>query len=250
MPPDDLVLLFVIGLAAGLASSIAGLASLFSYPALLSVGLAPVAANVTNTVALLGSGLGAVLGSRPELRGQGPRLRRLGTIAVVGGALGAGLLLVMPGDSFAVVVPWLIGLASAMVLLQPRPKFLQALQHGGDSRGMILGIFAVAVYGGYFGAAAGVMILVLLVAASDVGLPQNNALKNVLLMLANGVAAVTFAVLAPVAWAAVVPLAIGSLIGGRTGPVVVRHVSARLLRTVIGVAGIGLAVKLGIDAYR
>ena len=115
---------------------------------------------------------------------------------------------------------------------------------------MVFGIFAVAVYGGYFGAAAGVMILVLLVAASDVGLPQNNALKNVLLMLANGVAAVAFAVLAPVAWAAVVPLAVGSLIGGRTGPVVVRHVSARLLRTVIGVAGIGLAIKLGIDAYR
>ncbi len=250
MPPDDLVLLFVAGLAAGLSSSIAGLASLFSYPALLSVGLPPVTANVTNTVALIGSGVGSALGSRPELRGQGPRLRRLGAIAAVGGAAGAALLLVTPSGSFALVVPWLIGLASAIILLQPRPQFLRTLHHGGDSRAMTIGIFAVAIYGGYFGAAAGVLILALLLAASDVDLPQSNALKNMLLMLANGVAALAFAVLAPVAWAAVVPLALGSLIGGRTGPVVVRHVSARLLRTVIGVAGIVLALKLGIDAYR
>jgi len=250
VPFDELVFLFVIGLAAGLSSSIAGLASLFSYPALLGVGLPPVAANVTNTVALLGSGVGAALGSRPELRGQGPRLRRLGTSAAGGGALGAGLLLVTPGGSFALIVPWLIGIASAMILLQPRPRFLRPLAHGGDSRGMTIGIFVVAVYGGYFGAAAGVMILALLVAASDIGLPQTNALKNVLLMLANAVAAVAFAVLAPVAWAAVVPLALGSLIGGRTGPVVVRHVSARLLRTLIGIAGIALAATLGMDAYR
>jgi uncharacterized protein len=246
---DEVALLFLAGLAAGLSGSIAGLASLFSYPALLSVGLAPVSANVTNTIALLGSGLGSALGSGPELRGQGPRLRRLGLIAAAGGAVGAALLLLTPGGSFALLVPWLIGVASVMILLQPRPQFLRTLHHGGDSRGMTIGVFVVAVYGGYFGAAAGVMLLALLVAASDVGLPQSNALKNILLMLANVVAAVAFAVLAPVVWLAVVPLAVGSLIGGRTGPVVVRHVSARLLRTLIGVAGIGLAVKLGIDAY-
>ncbi len=249
MPLEQLAFLFAIGIAAGLSSSIAGLASLFSYPALLSVGLPPLVANVTNTVALLGSGVGAALGSRPELRGQGMRLRRLGTIAAIGGAAGAGLLLVMPGGSFALIVPWLIGFASAMILLQPRPQFLRTLAHGGDSRGMSIGIFVVAVYGGYFGAAAGVLILALLVAASDIGLPQTNALKNVLLMLANTVAALAFAVLAPVVWAAVVPLALGSLIGGRAGPIVVRHVSARLLRTLIGIAGLGLAVKLGVDAY-
>jgi uncharacterized protein len=246
---DEVALLFLAGLAAGLSGSIAGLASLFSYPALLSVGLAPVSANVTNTIALLGSGLGSALGSGPELRGQGPRLRRLGLIAAAGGAVGAALLLLTPGGSFALLVPWLIGVASVMILLQPRPQFLRTLHHGGDSRGMTIGVFVVAVYGGYFGAAAGVMLLALLVAASDVGLPQSNALKNILLMLANVVAAVAFAVLAPVVWLAVAPLALGSLIGGRTGPVVVRHVSARLLRTLIGVAGIGLAVKLGIDAY-
>jgi uncharacterized protein len=246
---DEVALLFLAGLAAGLSGSIAGLASLFSYPALLSVGLAPVSANVTNTIALLGSGLGSALGSGPELRGQGPRLRRLGLIAAAGGAVGAALLLLTPGGSFALLVPWLIGVASVMILLQPRPQFLRTLHHGGDSRGMTIGVFVVAAYGGYFGAAAGVMLLALLVAASDVGLPQSNALKNILLMLANVVAAVAFAVLAPVVWLAVVPLALGSLIGGRTGPVVVRHVSARLLRTLIGVAGIGLAVKLGIDAY-
>lgn len=230
-----LALLFFAGLTAGLSGSIAGLASLFSYPALLSVGLPPVTANVTNAVALLASGLGAALGSGPELRGQGPRLRRLGAIAAAGGAIGAALLLVTPGGFFTLVVPWLIAIASAMILLQPRPKFLQTLHHGGDSRGMMIGLFVVAVYGGFFGAAAGVMILALLVAASDVGLPQSNALKNILLMLANSVAALA--------------LALGSLVGGRIGPVVVRHVSARLLRTLIGLAGIRLAVKLGGDAY-
>jgi uncharacterized membrane protein YfcA len=246
---DEFVLLLLAGFAAGLSGSIAGLASLFSYPALLSVGLPPVSANVTNTVALLGSGAGAALGSGPELIGQAGRLRRLGLIAGTGGAFGAALLLLTPSGSFALAVPWLIGSASVIILVQPRPQFLRTLHHGGDSRGMTIGVFLVAVYGGYFGAAAGVMLLALLVAASDVGLPQSNALKNVLLMLANLVAAIAYVVLAPVVWTAVLPLAIGSLIGGRTGPVVVRHAPARLLRTLIGVAGVGLALKLGVDAY-
>lgn len=249
MSATDLLLLLLAGVAAGLSASIAGLASLFSYPALLSVGLPPVAANVTNTVALVGSGLGSAWGSRPELVGQSRRLRRLGVVAVLGGTAGAALLLLSPGETFALVVPWLIGFASLMILLRPRPRFLRTLHHGGDSAGLTVGIFLVAVYGGYFGAAAGVLILALLTAASDVPLAQSNALKNVVLMLANGVAALAFIALAPVAWSAVVPLGVGSFVGGRIGPVVVRHTNARLLRTLIGVAGIGLAVKLGLDHY-
>jgi uncharacterized membrane protein YfcA len=245
----DTVLLLCAGVAAGLSASIAGLASLFSYPALLSVGLPPVAANVTNTVALVGSGAGSAWGSRPELVGQARRLRRLGAVAVAGGLAGAGLLLATPGDTFALVVPWLIGFASLMILVRPRPRFLRTLHHGGDSAGLTVGIFLVAVYGGYFGAAAGVLILALLMAASDVPLAQSNAVKNIVLALANGVAALTFVLVAPVAWSAAVPLGVGALLGGRIGPVVVRHSNAVVLRAIIGVGGLGLALKLGLDHY-
>jgi uncharacterized membrane protein YfcA len=242
--------LFAVGVVAGLASSVAGLASLFSYPALLVAGLPPVSANVTNTVALVGSGLGSALGSRAELEGQGHRLLRLGALAVVGGVTGAGLLLVTPGEVFSLIVPWLIGFASVVIVVQPRPQFLRTLHHGGDSRGLTIGVFLVAVYGGYFGAAAGVLLLALLLAASEAGLARSNALKNVVLAVANGVAALSFVVLGPVVWSAAVPLGIGCLLGGRVGPVVVRHAPARLMRVLIGIAGIGLSVKLGLDYYR
>lgn len=245
----DVVFLLLMGVAAGLAASIAGLASLFSYPALLSLGLSPVVANVTNTVALVGSGVGSALGSRPELRGQSSRVWRLCTLAVAGGIVGSALLLATPAETFALLVPWLIGFASLMILIQPRPRCLRALHDGRDSWSLAVGIFLVCVYGGYFGAAAGVMILALLLAASDAGLAQSNAVKNVVLASANGVAALTFVLLAPVAWSAVLPLGLGCLFGGRAGPLVVRVAPARLVRTGIGVAGLALSLKLGFDYY-
>ena len=245
----DVAFLLLMGVAAGLAASIAGLASLFSYPALLSLGLPPVVANVTNTVALVGSGVGSALGSRPELRGQGSRVWRLCALAVAGGIVGSALLLATPAETFALLVPWLIGFASLMILLQPRPRFLRALHDGRDSWSLAVGIFLVCVYGGYFGAAAGMMILALLLAASDAGLAQSNAVKNVVLASANGIAALTFVLVAPVAWTAVLPLGLGCLAGGRAGPLVVRVAPARMVRTGIGVAGLALAVKLGVDFY-
>jgi uncharacterized protein len=237
------------GIGAGLAGSAAGLASLVSYPALLGVGLPPVAANVTNTVALVGSGVGSALGSRPELQGQRRRLQRLGLIALVGGAVGGALLLLTPPDTFEAMVPVLIGAASLVILVQPRPQFLQQLHHGGDSLAMQAGIFLAAVYGGYFGAAAGVVILALLLAATGDVLARSNALKNAVLALANGIAALTFVLAGPVEWAAVIPLGIGCLVGGRIGPVLVRRSPARLVRLLVGFAGIAVALKLGIDTY-
>lgn len=245
----DVAFLLLMGVAAGLAASIAGLASLFSYPALLSLGYPPVVANVTNTVALVGSGVGSALGSRPELRGQGSRVWRLCALAVAGGIVGSALLLATPAEAFALLVPWLIGFASLMILIQPRPQFLRVLHDGRDSWSLAVGIFVVSVYGGYFGAAAGVMILALLLAASDAGLAQSNAVKNVVLASANGVAALAFVLLAPVAWSAVLPLGLGCLVGGRAGPLVVRVAPARLVRTGIGVAGLALSLKLGFDYY-
>lgn len=247
----ELLLLLVAGLGAGLAGSITGLASLISYPALLAVGLGPIAANVTNTVAMVGAGAGAALGSRTELEGQAVRVQELAVAAILGGSAGAGLLLLTPSDTFERIAPWLIGAASLAILVQPRVRAIEPEDGEHQAAGPVLigGVFLIAIYGGYFGAAAGVMLLALLLVASHETLARSNALKNVVLGMANAVAAVGFSLLGPVHWGAVVPLALGLFSGGRLGPIVVRHSNPAVLRTVIGVAGLGLAVKLGVDAY-
>lgn len=250
----DWLFLAAAGALGGLTGSIAGLASVATYPALLIVGLPPVAANVTNTVALVFNGIGSVLGSRPELEGQGPWIRRIVPAAVLGGAAGAALLLFTPAAGFEKVVPVLLGLASLAILLPTRSTQGAAVathrRHKTMVRVEAAAIFGICIYGGYFGAAAGVLLLALLLRAGHATLPHANASKNVILGIANGVAAITFAVLAPVHWAAVVPLGLGCLIGSRLGPVIVRHAPTRPLRVAIGIAGVTLAVKLGVDAYR
>jgi uncharacterized protein len=246
----ELLLLVLAGLGAGLVGSIAGLASLISYPALLAIGLPPVTANVTNTVALVFSSGGSVLGSRPELSGQGTRLRRLGVVAVLGGVIGGLLLMITPPGAFQLIVPWLIAFASIAILVQRQPQEGQWVDPGGEPIGLTVGVFLVAVYGGYFGAAAGVLMLALLLASTRETLARSNAIKNVVLGLANATAAVTFILLTSIRWSLVAPLALGCLAGGRLGPLLVRHAPARPLRIAIAAAGIGLAIHLGIDAYR
>jgi hypothetical protein len=259
--PGLFALLVGAGIAAGLAGSIGGLASLFSYPALLAAGLPATAANVTNTVSLAVGSISTITSSRPDLAGQAGTARRLGIVCALGGAAGAGLLLLTPSDLFTRIVPFLVGGASVLLLLgrrqpeslgqpaalgQPEPR-----GDGGNRRrpGMTAAVLAVSVYGGYFGAAAGVLMLALLLATLPETLVRVNALKNVLLGLANVIAAVGFAVFGPVSWLAALPLTIGLLLGSWFGPPVVRRLPAKLLRIGIALAGIGLAVKLGLDAY-
>jgi uncharacterized membrane protein YfcA len=221
-----------------------------TYPALLLVGLPPVAANVTNTVALVFNGIGSASGSLPELRGQRAQLTRLIPIAAVGGAAGAALLLSIPAEGFENVVPILIGVSAVLIALPRR----QRAESAGRSRTHAVlegaAIFALCVYGGFFGAAAGVLLLALLLNTGNESMAHANATKNVLLGVANFVAALVFTAVAPVDWLAVVPLGIGCLLGSRLGPVVVRHASSTPLRLVIAVAGLVLAVKLGLDTYR
>jgi uncharacterized membrane protein YfcA len=245
------LLLVCAGVGAGLAGSVAGLASLVSYPALLAVGLGPVTANMTNTVGLVFSSLGSTLGSRTELRGQARRVRALAVAAVLGGAVGAGLLLVTPSGTFALIAPWLIGASSLAILLRPRVGRAAAGTAGRPhptGAGLIGGVFLIGIYGGYFGAAAGVMLLALLVTLTHDTLARSTALKNAVLGIANATAALGFCLLAPVAWAAVAPLALGLFAGARLGPIVVRHANPAALRTLIALAGLALAVKLGVDA--
>lgn len=244
------LLLVAAGIGAGLAGSIAGLASLFSYPALLAVGLPAVTANVTNTVALAFSSLGSTAGSRPELVGQGPTVRRFAPVAVAGGAAGVVLLLLTPPEAFERIVPFLVGAASVVLLLQPRIRAVAESRPGaGSGPALLAAMFAIAVYGGYFGAAAGVLMLALLLVGLPVSLLQGNALKNVLLGVANGTAALGFAVFGPVDWWSVLPLAAGLLVGARTGPVLARLLPTTALRVGIGLAGIGLAVWLAAEAW-
>jgi uncharacterized protein len=239
------LLLLGAGFAAGLCGTVAGLASLFSYPALLAAGLPPLAANVTNTVALTTTSVGAAAGSRIELAGQAPTLRRLAPVVLLGGGAGAGLLLLTPPGTFAAVVPVLVAAASIVLLVQPRLRRAAARPNGpAGPRAIMAGLFAVSVYGGYFGAAAGVLMLALLLVGLPVSLLQGNALKNVLLGLANGVAAVGFAVVGPVHWVAVPPMAAGLLVGSRLGPALARRLPATGLRIGIGIAGLGLAAAL------
>ena len=244
----DLFLLLVTGIAAGICSTVASLASVVSYPVLLALGLPPLSANVTNTVSLLFTGAGAAVGSRPELAGQGGRIRRLGLVTALGGAAGAALLLLTPARAFEIAAPILIGAASVLLLLQP-VREETAPSDRERNPFLIAALFCVAVYVGYFGAAGGILLLVVLTAMVTEPLARTNALKNVVSGLANAVAAVAFALFGPVRWAAVLPLAAGFLIGGRIGPILVRYIPARVLRVVIGLAGVALAVKLGLSAY-
>ena len=244
-----MVFLLVAGVLAGVAGSVAGLASLVSYPALLAVGLPALTANVTNTVALVLYTVGAALFSRQELAGQSRRLRRLALTTALGGATGAALLLSTPAEVFELLVPLLIGGASLVLLLQPQITRLTGGMVPERSPVLLAGVFAVGVYGGYFGAAAGVVLLALLTVSVAEPLARLVAARNVALGLANVVAAVGFALLGPVNWAAAAPLAAGFLIGGTLGPGLVRRLPGDRLRVGIALLGLGLAVKLGIDTF-
>ena len=252
----DLVLLVVAGIGAGLVGSIAGLASLISYPALLAAGVPPVTANMTNTVSMSLLAVGSVSASRPELTGQRRRLLRQLPAGVLGGTAGAALLVLTPSEAFEKIVPGLIALASVLMLVSRPPTQLAvegALEQNRhahrDPWWLPLGTFAVAIYGGYFGAAAGVLMVAMYLLTTGEGLPRGNALRNVVLGAANGVAAVAFVVVGSVDWLAALPLALGLFVGGRLGPGIVRRAPQTLLRRLIALAGLALAVHLAVQAW-
>ena len=244
----DPVLLVLAGVAAGLSGSMAGLASLFSYPALLAVGLPPTVANQANTIALASSSVGAIVSSRPELRAQRTRVLRLLPLTVLGGVIGGGLVLVTPSDTFALIVPFLVAGASLVLLRPPRPATPGEHVEHRAGPGTVLGAIAIGVYSGYFGAAAGVLMLALLSRLLADTLVRVNAVQNVLLGASNTVAAIGFVVLGDVVWSAALPLAAGLLVGNYTGPAIARRLPPTVLRIGIAVAGLVLAVVLFVDA--
>jgi uncharacterized membrane protein YfcA len=249
---SEIAVLLAAGTLGGIFSTVVAIASLVSYPVLLALGLPPLSANMTNTVSLVLAGAGSVAGSRPELAGQKARVLKLGAITAAGGLCGAIVLLLAPASTFTVAVPVLIGGASIVLFLQPRMKNLKP----SDSRPLLqkaalqkTALFAVAMYVGYFGAAAGVLLLIVLSTMIAEPLIRVNAIKNAVSGLANLMAAVCFMVFGPVHWSFVPALAAGFLLGGWLGPKIARRVPAEALRLVVCLCGLGLAIRLGISAY-
>ncbi len=245
MTPGTVALLAGAGLLAGGVNAVAGGGSLISFPALLAAGYPPVTANVTNTVALVPGYAGSVAGSRADLEGQGDRVRRLGLWSVAGAVLGSVLLLTTPSEVFRAVVPFLVLLGCALLLAQPR--LARRVQAGDGARsGLLLqvGVLLASTYGAYFGAGLGVVLLGLLGVFLAERLARVNALKNVLSTVVNVVALVAFGLFGPVAWEAVLVVALASLAGGYAGGRVAGRLPSTALRAAVVAYGVVVAVVL------
>jgi uncharacterized membrane protein YfcA len=238
------------GTAAGAVNAIVGSGTLITFPVLLAVGYPPVLANVSNTVGLTPGSISGAIGYRAELAGQRARLVSLGVASVLGGLTGAVLLLTLPPGAFRAIVPVLIAISLVLVVLQPRlsRRLATAPDPGAPpARGgaaLHAGVYGAGIYGGYFGAAQGVLLIGLLGLFLHEDLQRINAAKNVLAALVNGMAALVFVVVADVAWAAAGLIAVGSVIGGQLGAAVGRRVPSPVLRGLIVVVGVIAIVKI------
>ena len=248
MSPLEGVAVVAAGFWAGAINTIVGSGSLLTFPTLLAVGYDAVTANVSNTLGLVPGSVSGAIGYRRELKGQRRRVLTLVPAAVLGGLAGGILLLAAPG-AFRVVVPFLILIAVGLVLVQPRisrRRLAEGRVQNHPGPVLQVGTFLTAVYGGYFGAAQGVILLALLGITLDDDLQRLNGVKNVIAAVINGVAALFFLVFARehIAWIAVVLLLVGSTVGGQVGAVLGRRIPANALRIVIAVIGTAVAIDL------
>ncbi len=254
MSPTDLLLIGLAGIWAGFINTVVGSGTLITFPVLLALGVPPVVANVSNTIGLAPGSFAGAWAMRPELTGQRSRILRLGPLALVGGIVGAVLLLRLPAEAFAAIVPVLIGLGCLLVLLQPVLSRQVAARReragtpvGGPPGGPVwlgAGVLGTGVYGGYFGAAQGVLLLGLLGIGLDEPLPRINALKNVLAMLVNGVAGIVFILVSHVNWPVAVVIAVGAVLGAQLGARVGRRLPSTVYRVVIVAVGVAAIVNL------
>lgn len=238
-----MVVVLLAGMAAGTINTVVGSGTLITFPTLLAFGVPPVTANVSNTIGLVPGVVSGTVGYRRELRGQRARAVRLGSASVAGGVVGAVLLLVLPQGAFAAIVPALIVVGLLLVVLQPRISRWVDARHEG-ARGEFgpwwvwPAVFGTGVYGGYFGAAQGVILIGILGIGIADTLQRLNAVKNVLAGLVNAVAGLIFLVVADVDWTVVALIAAGSVVGGQLGATVGRRLPPLVLRIVIVVVGL------------
>ena len=241
------LLVLLAGMAAGTVNAIVGSGTLITFPMLLAVGYSPVVANVSNTMGLAPGSISAAQKYRTELVGQGRRLKVLGLASLAGGVTGGVLLLTLPEGAFRAIVPVLIALSCVLVVVQPwltrRLSMAQRRQeHGGVA--LFVGVFLAGVYGGYFGAAQGVLLIALLGLFLDEHLQRVNAAKNVLAGVVNTVAAVLFVIVSHVAWLAALLIAVGSVIGGQIGARIGRRTRPGILRGLVVLVGIVAIVQI------
>ena len=255
MTPVEIVAIAAAGMAAGAINTIVGSGSLLTFPTLLAFGFSPFVANVTNTLGLVPGSFSGAIGYRRELRGQRSRMVRLGIAGGLGGLTGAILLTRLPESAFERIVPLLILFAVALVAIQPRLTRKMAARriarsdagHAPEREHPVALVFAVyltGIYGGYFGAAQGVILIALLGIFIAEDLQRLNAVKNVIAVVINSVAAVLFIADGHVDWPAALVLAVGAIVGGQIGAYVGRRLSPFALRGAIMVVGTIVAVRL------
>lgn len=287
----SLLLILSAGIGAGFVGYAVGASSLVSYPALLAFGIPPVLANASNTVGVVGTGIGGVMGARKELKGQAVRSITYVVIGAFGGVAGAFLLLKLDPSVFEFAAPVLILLSSLIIAINPRGR-MQAKQAAADATAQLkhieateatdatdaakrattptaphrppeqlvqpmsqdswwvwLGVVAVAIYSGYFGAGAGTLALAMLDAAKIGPFHKINALKTLIGTGANISASVVFIIQGAVDWPAAIMLCIGCFIGGYIAPPITRKIPANIMRAAAVIAGIILTIDLGLKTY-
>lgn len=248
------LLVLLAGSAAGAVNVVVGSGTLITFPTLLALGVPPVAANVSNTVGLVPGSLAGAIGYRRELRDQWSRVLRLAVASILGGIGGALLLLSLPSAAFDAVVPVLIGLGCLLVAVQPQLSARLRLRsqrraavrppHGSASVWFL--VLLTGVYGGYFGAAQGVLLLAVMGIGIGDDMQRLNAVKNVLAMLVNAVAGAIFIVAAPVDWRVVALIAVGSVVGGLLGARIGRRLPPLAFRAfVVAIGVVAIVVLVG-----
>jgi uncharacterized protein len=250
MTPWAALAIFAAGLAAGTINVIVGSGSLITFPTLLALGYPPVLANVSNNVGLVPGSASAVVAYRRELDGQRDRVVKLGLASLTGAITGAVLLLALPSSVFKAAIPALVLLATVLMAVQPRISAWLAARgerrlHGGAP--LLVGVFLTGIYGGYFGAAQGVILISLLAIFIDDDLQRLNGTKNTLALIVNGAAAVVFIATTHIAWSVAALIAVGSAIGGQLGGHFGRRLPANILRSCIVVVGLGVAITLFVE---
>ncbi len=248
MSIGEIAAIAAAGLAAGMINTIVGSGTLITFPVLLAFGYAPVTANVSNTIGLVPGSVSGAIGYRRELVGQRERVLRFGAMSIAGGITGAVLLLVLPSSAFKAIVPVFIAIALVLTVFQPRVSaWLVSREIDLERHGTVLAplaVFVTGIYGGYFGAAQGIILLAILGVALAQSLQRTNALKNVLAGLVNGVAGLYFVFAAHVEWGPAAIIACTSILGAQLGARYGRRLSPGALRVVIVAVGIFAIVRL------
>lgn len=247
MSPLEALLVLVAGVAAGTINAVVGSGTLITFPALLAVGYPPVVANVSNTIGLVPGSISGAIGYRREMAGQRGRILRFGTASLIGGIAGAIALLVLPASAFKAIVPAFIAVALVLIVLQPRlaRAVAERRPHGAEHHvALWAAVLLTGIYGGYFGAAQGILLIGLFGVTITDHLQRLNALRNMLALLVNIVSGVVFVFAADVSWLPVVLIAAGSVVGGQLGARYGRRLSPVALRGVIVAVGLFAIVRL------